>query len=85
MSKVKNSPITPVKVTPEFALAKCNYFVDVQLWPIHSLIDPDMWLSNFKPEEMDHAVQLLYCPRRASAKLCTFGARLSVATHFRAW
>lgn len=60
MSKVKNSPITPVKVTPEFALAKCNYFVDVQLWPIHSLIDPDMWLSNFKPEEMDHAVQLLY-------------------------
>jgi hypothetical protein len=60
MSTEKNSPITPVKVTPEFAMAKCNYFVDVQLWPTHTLIDPDRWLTNFKPEEMDHAVQLLY-------------------------
>jgi hypothetical protein len=28
---------------------------------------------------------LIYCPRRASAKLCTFGARLSVATHLPPW
>lgn len=26
-------------------------------------------------------VLALYCPRRASTKLCTFGARLPVATH----
>jgi hypothetical protein len=60
MSKVKSDPIKPVKVTKDFVLAKCNYFVDVQLWPIHSEMDPERWLSNFKPEEMDHAVQLLY-------------------------
>jgi hypothetical protein len=60
MSKIKNSSIAPVKVAKDFVLAKCNYFVDVQLWPIHSHIDPERWLSNFKPEEMNHAVQLLY-------------------------
>lgn len=53
-------PITPVRITKEFALAKCSYFVDVQLWPLHSIVDPEGWLSNFKPDEMDHAVHLLY-------------------------
>jgi ribosome-binding factor A len=30
-SKVKSYAIKPVKVTKDFVLAKCNYFVDVQL------------------------------------------------------
>jgi hypothetical protein len=69
MSKVKSDPIKPVKVTKDFVLAKCNYFVDVQLWPIHSEMDPERWLNNFKPEEMDHAVQLLYSFLYYSEKL----------------
>lgn len=56
-----NSPsIAPVRITKDFALAKCNYFVDVQLWPILSQLDPKGWLSNFRTNEMDHAVHLLY-------------------------
>jgi len=69
MSKIKSDPIKPIKVTKDFVLAKCNYFVDVQLWPIHSVIDPERWLSNFKVAEMDHAAQLLYSFLYYSEKL----------------
>ena len=60
MRKKVAGPITPVRITKDFALAKCSYFVDVQLWPIHSTLDPEGWLSNFTKHEMDHAIHLLY-------------------------
>jgi hypothetical protein len=60
MSDKLVEPIAPVRITKDFALAKCSYFVDVQLWPRRSIIDPEGWLSNFKKAEMDHAVHLLY-------------------------
>jgi hypothetical protein len=37
-----------------------------------------------KPDDVVRCAEI-YCPRRASAKLCTFGVRLPVATHSRAW
>lgn len=46
-------------LTKEFILSKCNYFVDVQLWPIKSVINPELWLSNFQEDEMEHATHLL--------------------------
>src|ERR1043165_5167341 len=60
MTNKAAEPISPVRITKDFALAKCSYFVDVQLWPRRSIIDPEGWLSNFKKSEMDHAVHLLY-------------------------
>lgn len=43
----------------ELVLGKCDFFVDVQLWPLHSELDPRAWLSNFTDEEMPHAICLL--------------------------
>jgi len=43
----------------DLVLSKCNYFVDVQLWPIKDSLDPEAWLSNFLPDELEHAVNLL--------------------------
>ena len=51
--------ISPARVAKDFVLAKCDYFVDIQLWPIESRINPSRWLENFEPSEMDHAVHLL--------------------------
>ena len=39
--------------------SKCNYFIDVALWPLATRLDPSGWLTNFRPDEMGHAVQLL--------------------------
>jgi hypothetical protein len=44
---------------PEIIRAKCEYFVDVQLWPLHHRIDSDGWLSNFTSHEMPYALHLL--------------------------
>lgn len=46
-------------LTKEFILSKCDYFVDVQLWPLKSNISTELWLSNFQDDEMEHAVHLL--------------------------
>jgi len=51
--------IKPAEVSRAFVLAKCSYFVDVQLWPPESRLNPDRWLSNFRDAETDHAVHLL--------------------------
>lgn len=40
-------------------LAKCSYFVDVQLWPILESLDPERWLTNFEDGEMEYALLLL--------------------------
>ncbi len=47
------------RLNKEFVLAKCRYFVNVQLWPLHHELDPEGWLSNFTDAEMDHAIHLL--------------------------
>jgi hypothetical protein len=40
-------------------LSRCNYFVSCQLWPVHTELDPERWLSNFTEEEAEHAFYLL--------------------------
>lgn len=46
------------KVNKEFVLQKCDFFVDVQVWPFGKL-HPNEWLANFQPNELEHAVHLL--------------------------
>ncbi len=38
---------------------KCEKFIDFQLWPTGTVIDPDTWLGNFTDDELDHAYHLL--------------------------
>lgn len=45
------------------------------------LSDFHLDVKDYKRAQDPHLVSVFYCPRLASAKLCTFGARLSVATH----
>lgn len=40
-------------------LGKCDYFLQVQLWPVRTELDAEAWLSNFKRDELPHAVHLL--------------------------
>jgi hypothetical protein len=40
-------------------LERCDYLVDVHLWPLKGVLDPARWLKNFKPDERDHAEHLL--------------------------
>ena len=47
------------QVNRELLVAKCDYFVDVQLWPLRTSLDPERWLSNFRDRELDHAIHLL--------------------------
>ncbi len=51
--------ISPPRVSEQFVLAKAEYFVDVQLWPRETKLDPRGWLSNFRDDEKDHAIHLL--------------------------
>ena len=43
----------------DFVLSKCNYFVDIQLWPKKTKLNPEGWLTNFRADELDAAVHLL--------------------------
>ncbi|HEY7061867.1 MAG TPA: hypothetical protein VII06_10325 [Chloroflexota bacterium] len=52
-------PAAPARVTKEFVLTKCRYFTAMQLWPTQADLDPESWLTNFQPEEEEHAVHLL--------------------------
>jgi hypothetical protein len=56
---VVESEIRPTNVALDFVLKKCDYFVDIQLWPRISRLNPEGWLSNFREGERDHAVHLL--------------------------
>jgi len=55
----KPQSISPAEMTKELVISKCDYFVDVQLWPIKSVINPNLWLSNFSSDEMIYATHLL--------------------------
>jgi hypothetical protein len=47
------------RVNQELLQAKCDHFVDVQLWPLKAQLQPEQWLSNFHEDELDHAIHLL--------------------------
>lgn len=64
-------PILPAKVPKDFVLSKCEYFVNVQLWPIETRLNPKGWLENFTNDEMDHAVHLLNAFAYFSSHLVT--------------
>jgi hypothetical protein len=60
-------PILPPLLGESDVLTKCDYFVDVQLWPLHKTLDAHGWLTNFTDAEKEHAVHLLngflyFCP-----------------------
>jgi hypothetical protein len=38
---------------------RCGYFIDVQLWPRTTSVNPAQWLSNFKTDELRLANRLL--------------------------
>jgi len=54
-----NNSISPTMVDRGLILSKCEYFVDVQLWPIQSILNPVRWLENFQESEMEYALSLL--------------------------
>ncbi|MDQ3934504.1 MAG: hypothetical protein M3340_07715 [Actinomycetota bacterium] len=47
------------RVDRPFVLTKCDYFVDVQVWPPETKLSPRAWLGNFTREEEPYALQLL--------------------------
>ncbi|MFZ0959365.1 MAG: hypothetical protein WAO35_00555 [Terriglobia bacterium] len=53
------TPILPLRISEQDALAKADYFVDVRLWPLHTDLNPSLWLSNFLESEKEHAVHPL--------------------------
>jgi hypothetical protein len=54
-----NGNVRILQVDRAFVLEKCNSFVDFQLWPIRSELDPEGWLGNFTEAEQAHALHLL--------------------------
>ncbi len=51
--------ISPFRVPRSFVIAKCDYFLGIQLWPRNSHIQAELWLSNFLDSEVEHAIHLL--------------------------
>jgi len=41
------------------SLARCDGFVDLQIWPQSHTLNPRGWLSNFLPDELPYALSLL--------------------------
>jgi hypothetical protein len=67
-SKLRKDPPSPMAAPPtriqqpldeSFVLEKCDYFVDVTLWPRGNEMAPREWLSNFTHDEKPYAVHLL--------------------------
>lgn len=46
-------------VDTQFVVAKCDYFTEVQLWPLDQKVSPTRWLGNFDPEDLAYATHLL--------------------------
>ena len=49
----------PTDLTREYLIGKCDYFSDIGIWPRKDVLDPELWLRNFLPCEVDHALYLL--------------------------
>src|ERR1017187_1364817 len=63
-------------------LEKCDYFVNVQVWPLHDILDARGWLENFRDEEVEYAFHLLdffmyYSERMIDAMLLSSFQNLS--------
>jgi len=56
---VKHQPISPAEMNKELLISKCNFFVEVHIWPLLNKLNPQNWLTNFKQNEMEYAVHLL--------------------------
>jgi hypothetical protein len=46
-------------LTETVVLEKCDYLLDVQLWPTKGILNPERWLENFNPTEREFALYLL--------------------------
>ena len=53
------TPVLPLTVDQALVLKKCTDFVDFQLWPLNTNLNPEAWLPNFGAAEIEHAVHLL--------------------------
>jgi hypothetical protein len=53
------TPILPRSIGEVDVLAKADYFVDVQLWPLQKTLNARGWLGNFIGDEKEHAIHLL--------------------------
>lgn len=51
--------IQPLEQTRHLVRAKCEYFTDVQLWPLLDKLDPGRWFENFSDAENEFATHLL--------------------------
>ena len=49
----------PTELTREYLIGKCEYFSSIGIWPRKDVLDPEGWLGNFLPKEVDHALYLL--------------------------
>jgi hypothetical protein len=47
------------RVNETFVFGKCDYFLEARLWPLTQRLDPRRWMSNFLPDEREHAISLL--------------------------
>jgi hypothetical protein len=53
------TPDSRPTLTEHDVLGKCNYFTDVQLWPLTNTLNPRRWLENFRDDEKLLAIYLL--------------------------
>ena len=49
----------PTRLTRRDVIEKCDYFSDIGIWPRKTVLDPELWLSNFDDHEEPHALYLL--------------------------
>lgn len=52
-------PILPPRMGESDVFMKCDYFVDVQLWPLRRTLNAQGWLNNFTDSEKEHSIHLL--------------------------
>ena len=49
----------PTDLTRIYLIEKCDYFSGIGIWPRKTVLDPELWLSNFQHDEERHALYLL--------------------------
>lgn len=69
-------------------MGKIAFFKKAAIWPLEFKVDPEGWLSNFRPEELDVAIALLdsfwyYAPEFTKKIVATGFHRLSAVVSHR--
>jgi len=59
MTSEASTKVPRPEPTRHLVRATCEYFTEVQLWPLRTKLDPDRWLENFSVSEEEHATHLL--------------------------